>query len=268
MLALTTALRSVTGAYRRGNQDAVGCSDDYAFVADGVGGNAGGDVASWTVTHRAMSSLATLRRPLGEARLRAVLADANAELGLRVGREPALTGMATTFTGLFCGTRSVRVAHIGDSRAHLLRGGRLRRITDDHTLVQMLVDSGHLTAEQAAHHPQRNIITRSLSGRPVDAGGIEVRTVRTAPGDRWLLASDGLTDYVPPGDVAELVARGGPEEAADALVSRALELDARDNVSVLVCDVVEVGGGARPRPYRYDGSAAAPGLGTVIDLSR
>lgn len=268
MLTLTTGLRSVTGAHRATNQDALGCSDDYAFVADGVGGNAGGDVASWTVTHRAMATMATQRRPLGETRLRAVLADANAELGLRVAREPALTGMATTFTGVFCGARSVRVAHIGDSRAHLLRGGVLTRVTDDHSLVQMLVDAGHLTPQEAARHPQRNIITRSLSGRVIDAAGIDVRTVVAAPGDRWLLASDGLTDHVPHAELAALVRLGEPQDAADALVERALKLDARDNVSVAVCEVTEVLARPRPRPHRYAGSAATEELGVVGDLSR
>jgi len=268
VIALATGMRSVAGAHRRSNQDSVGCSDDYAFVADGVGGHAGGDVASWTVAHRAMSVLATSRRPLGEARLRAVLADANAELGLRSRSDPLLAGMATTFTGVFTSGRSIRLVHIGDSRAHLLRDGQLRRVSVDHSLVQMLVDAGHLTPEQAAVHPQRNIITRSLAGHLADPAGLAVHTIRTAPGDRWMLCSDGLTDYVPHGQIADLVRHGDPAQAARALVDVALELDARDNISAVVSDVVEVAPGPRPRPYRYGGAAAAPELGEVVDLSR
>ena len=267
-LSLVTAMRSVTGPHRASNQDSLGCSDDYVFVADGVGGHAGGDVASWTVTHRLMSSLATARSSDFDAdQLRVAIAEANAEINLRVQREPGLRGMATTFTGLFCTEGAVRIAHIGDSRAFMVRDGEGRRMTRDDSLVQMLVESGAIEAEEADHHPHRNVILRSLAGSLADTDGMTLLTVPVRAGDRWLVASDGLTDYVTERAVLDLLGRGTPDEAADALVAAAVGADSRDNISVAVSDVVD-GPAPTGRPYRYLGAAAAEGTGRAGDLSR
>ncbi|HEY3436310.1 MAG TPA: protein phosphatase 2C domain-containing protein [Actinotalea sp.] len=268
-LRLTTAMRSVTGPHRASNQDSLGCSDDYVFVADGVGGNVGGDVASWTVTHRLMSALATRHaRDLDTDELRVAIAQANAELGLRVQREPALSGMATTFTGLFCSEGAVRIAHIGDSRAFLVRDGVGRRMTRDDSLVQLLVDAGVIEPEQADHHPNRNVILRSLAGSLADTDGMTLLSVPAQVGDRWLVASDGLTDYVDEPQVLEMLASApSPEDACEALVAAALEADSRDNISVAVSDVVD-SADPQARPYRYLGAAASDDQGSVGDLSR
>lgn len=267
-LSLVTALRSATGAHRAQNQDSAGCSTGYAFVADGVGGNAGGDVASWTVTHRLMSTLRTAPTArFADDELRTALAVANADLALRTRREPDLTGMATTFSGVFCGTDGVRVLHVGDSRGYLLRDGAGRRVTHDDSFVQLLVDSGMLDPAEAAHHPRRNVILHCLSGDVADAAHVTLLQVDARPGDRWLLATDGLTDYVPEEEVLALLALDtGPEDVAEALVAAALHADAWDNVTVAVADVVDGVPGGR-RPYRVAGAAADPGRGEVLDLS-
>ncbi|WP_051480360.1 PP2C family serine/threonine-protein phosphatase [Cellulomonas sp. KRMCY2] len=265
-------MRSVTGPYRSANQDSVGCSSEYVFVADGVGGHAGGDVASWTVTHRLMSLLA----PVGSGALdveglRTAIARANADLALRVQREPSLAGMATTFTGVFCADNVVRVAHIGDSRAYLVRDGQGRQVTRDDSLVQMLLDSGAISDAEADHHLHRNVIVRSLAGAPDDAHDVTVLIVPAQVGDRWLVASDGLTDYVPETEIlAALITAPGPDAAADALIAAATAADSRDNISVAVSDVVscEEGGSPDARPYRYLGAAASPESVVVGDLSR
>ena len=190
-------MRSTTGPHRNDNQDSIGCSTDYVFVADGVGGHIGGDVASWTVAHRLMAGLApTAARTLSDDELRELVGVANAELRLRSDREPALTGMSTTFTGLFCTDDAVRIVHIGDSRAYLVRGGHGRRMTRDDSLVQMLVDSGAIDGADAPYHPQRNIILHSLAGDSADAAALTILTVPAVVGDRWLVCSDGLSDYV------------------------------------------------------------------------
>lgn len=269
MARLVTAARSVTGPHRSDNQDSVGCGPRFAFVADGVGGHAGGDVASWTVTHRLMAALGTrdLAR-LGADDLRELVAVANADLALRVGQEPALRGMATTFTGLFCAEDEVRVAHIGDSRAYLVRDGEGRRVTRDDSLVQALVDQGVIDPRDAREHPHRNVILRSLSGDRADAAGVSVVDVDAAPGDRWLLASDGLTDYVPEEQLLALLAGAAtPDDAADALLRAALDADAHDNVSVAVCDV-ESGEPAPDDRPRYLGAAADASQGYVGTLAR
>lgn len=238
-LTLVTAMRSVTGPHRPSNQDSVGCSDGVAFVADGVGGHVGGEVASGTVTHRLMSVLASRDvRTVEPEQLRELIGLANADLAVRARREPELAGMATTFTGLFCGDRTVRVAHIGDSRAYLVRHGEGWRVTRDDSLVQMLVDQGAIGAAEAEHHPRRNVIVRSLSGAVDDAADVTLLTLPAEPGDRWLLASDGLTDYVPESVIVGHLLEQPPEAAADRLVQAALDADSMDNITVAVCDVV------------------------------
>lgn len=268
-LSLVTAMRSVAGPHRSDNQDSLGCSTDYVFVADGVGGHVGGDVASWTVAHRLMASLAPITtRTLSEDELRTLVAVANAELRLRGNREPALAGMSTTFTGLFCADDYVRIVHVGDSRAYLVRDGVGRRMTRDDSLVQMLLDSGAIDDAEAPHHPHRNIILHSLGGDTDDAAALTVLAVPAQLGDRWLVCSDGLTDYVDEEVFLPLVASAeNPEAATDALVAAATEADSRDNVSVAVAEVVAAAD-STDRPYRFAGAAASQDKGTVGDLSR
>ena len=268
-LVLETAMRSVTGPHRENNQDSVGAGAGFAFVADGVGGHVGGDVASWTLTHRLIATLTTSwRRTLDVDALRGVLADANADIALRVGRDPALRGMATTFTGLFCSETAIRIAHIGDSRALMVRDGEGRRMTRDDSLVQMLLDAGTITEADADHHPNRNVILRSFSGALTDAGELTVLSGPAPVGDRWLVASDGLTDYVPQDEViALLVAARSPQDAADALLQAAVDADSGDNISLAVSDVIE--GPAEQDRGRVDmlGAAADEHQGYVGDLT-
>jgi protein phosphatase len=266
-LSLVTAMRSVTGPHRSRNEDSAGAAPAYAFVADGVGGHAGGDVASWTVAHRVMAALATAGTPqLGADELRAAVAVANADLARRVRSEPELEGMATTFTGVFCGRDAVRVVHIGDSRAYLLRDGDARRVTRDDSLVQLLLEAGVIDPSEAPQHPRRNVILHCLAGDSADPAHVTVLEVDARPGDRWLMATDGLTDYLPEERVLELLGSdGGPDEAADALVEAAIDADAWDNVSVVVADVVAADGSASTRDAVLGGAAADASRGVVLD---
>lgn len=268
-LALETAMRSVAGPHRSANQDSVGAGAGFVFVADGVGGHVGGDVASWTLTHRLIATLTTSwRRTLDVEALRGVLADANADIALRVDREPALRGMATTFTGLFCSETAIRIAHIGDSRALMVRDGQGRRMTRDDSLVQMLVDAGTISEADADHHPNRNVILRSFSGALTDAGELTVLSVPARVGDRWLVASDGLTDYVPQDEViAILVSARDPQDAAEALLRAAVDADSNDNISLAVSDVVERPGEQDRRRVDVLGAAADERQGYVGDLT-
>jgi protein phosphatase len=266
-LSLVTAMRSVTGPHRSRNEDSAGAAPAYAFVADGVGGHAGGDVASWTVAHRVMAALAAADAPqLGADELRAAVAVANADLARRVRSEPELEGMATTFTGVFCGQDAVRVVHIGDSRAYLLRDGDARRVTRDDSLVQLLLEAGVIEASEAPQHPRRNVILHCLAGDSADAAHVTVLEVDAQAGDRWLMATDGLTDYLPEERVLALLGSGGgPDEAADALVEAAMDADAWDNVSVVVADVVAADGSTSTRDAVLGGAAADASRGVVLD---
>ncbi|MFF1528514.1 PP2C family protein-serine/threonine phosphatase [Cellulomonas sp. NPDC058312] len=268
-LTLVTALRSVTGAHRAGNEDSAACAPGFALVADGVGGHAGGDVASGTVAHRLVAAVDEPGhdRP-GAAELRAAVEAANDELAQRARSQPELAGMATTLTGIFCADDAVRLVHVGDSRAYRWRDGHGRRVSRDDSLVQMLVEEGVIAPADAARHPRRNVILHCLAGDAADPAHVTVADVDARPGDRWLLATDGLTDYVPEHHVLALLgAAGSPEEAAEALVRTALDADAWDNVSVVVADVVEADPDTHPAGHaaRVAGAAARDAGGEALD---
>lgn len=220
-------------------------------MADGVGGGPSGDLASAALVHRLVAEGAMIPDP---ETLVVRIREANWDLRAHVERDPELRGMATTFTGLFLGaTGDLLVAHTGDSRAYLLRGGWFTRETRDDSYVQALVDHGLLAPEAAASHPRRNIITASLGGGENDT--ISVQERQPAAGDRWLLCSDGLTDYVPEVDIVDLL-REAPTaaDAAADIVALALEAGTRDNVTAVVCDIVDEEA-ADAKPVFY-GSAA------------
>lgn len=252
---LRVAAASETGAYRAVNQDAAFTAPWGVAVADGVGGGPAGDLASAALVHR----LAAGRGDVMDAEhLAASIRAANWDLRAHVERDPTLDGMATTFTGIFVSRAgTLLLAHAGDSRAYLLRDGVFSQQTRDDSLVQALVDQGLMTAEDAANSPRRNLITASLSGGEGDSVTVAVHA--QVPGDRWMLCSDGLSDYVPRADIHSLLAtHSDPAEAARRCVELALEAGTRDNVTVVVCDVTDEGDqvGTATQTTFY-GSAAA-----------
>ncbi len=251
-----TAIRSVAGPYRSGNQDSAVTTSRLVLIADGVGGNAGGDVASRTVTRRMVEAVGARDvAALDAAALRALVADANVALRRRAATDPLLSRMATTLTGLFCGDGVVRVVHVGDSRAYRLHAGTGELVTRDDSLVQRLVDAGAISEDDATTHPQRHVILRSLAGDDDDAAGVTLLEVPATVGDRWVVCSDGLSDALRADAIATLAARGTPEEAADTLLAAASAADARDNVTLVVCDVVQAPPGT-PDRARWLGAAA------------
>jgi len=234
-LRLRAAAATDIGPHRSVNQDAAFTAPWGAAVADGVGGGPAGDVASSTFVHRLAAGRVVA---LDADHLAESIRTANWDLRAHVERDPALNGMATTFTGLFA-TRTgiLLLAHTGDSRAYLVRGGVLTQQTRDDSYVQALVDRGVVSAAEAASHPRRNLITASLSGAERDAA--VVVEYRALEGDRWMLCSDGLTDYVPDAEFAELLrVDRTADDAAAACVALALDAGTRDNVTVVVCDIV------------------------------
>lgn len=230
---LRAAAASDTGAHRPVNQDAAFTAAWGSAVADGVGGGPAGDLASAAFVHRlAAGRSGTVDPETLEVSVRA----ANWDLRAHVERDPRLHGMATTFTGVFLSDRdTLLLAHAGDSRAYLWRSGALVQQTRDDSYVQALVDRGLVAAQDAPSHPRRNLITASLSGAERD--NVVVIEHAALSGDRWVLCSDGLSDYVPHAAIAEVVGRGDAESAATAAVTLALEAGTRDNVTVVVCDV-------------------------------
>lgn len=238
MVAFRYAARSDIGLRRKNNQDSAYAGINLLVVADGMGGYAGGDVASSLV----ISELAALDNdaPGADAlqELERAIHTAADAIRERVGDEPDLANMGTTVTAILRHGRRLALAHIGDSRAYLLRDGELTQITTDHTFVQRLVDEGRITPDEAAHHPQRNIVTRVIGD--VDAPEDVDTSVREAvPGDRWLLCSDGLAGPVSAPTIAETLTRvSDPAECADKLIDLALRAGGADNITCIVADVV------------------------------
>ena len=228
------------GKVRQNNEDAllVGDGEDETLfvVADGIGGFEAGEVAS----SLAVEVLKELRP---DTSFRAAIAEANRRI-LAAGRtDEKLSGMGTTVVAIrFGGTQReplAEVAHVGDSRAYLVRGGEMNPITEDHSLVAELVRSGDLTRDQAAEHPQKNLITRAL-GADEDVA-VDTTVMPIEAGDRVLLCSDGLSDMVPEARISELLLDSpeDPERAARDLLAAALDAGGNDNITVIVVDVKE-----------------------------
>ncbi|MGC4857070.1 PP2C family protein-serine/threonine phosphatase [Micromonospora sp. DT4] len=240
---MTLKLRSVgtsdRGLIRSGNQDALHAGAWLVAVADGMGGMAAGDLAS-SLT---IDAVAPLDVETPEDALVAALQDgialATARIRQAVADDPERQGMGTTLTALlFARTGScLALAHVGDSRAYLFREGVLKQVTRDDTFVQMLVDQGVITADQASSHPRRAVVTQALQGEDVSPS---YATMVPRAGDRWLLCSDGLSNVVRPDTLAEVLA-AYPDRAACAgkLIDLALHAGGPDNVTVVVADVVE-----------------------------
>jgi serine/threonine protein phosphatase PrpC len=226
---------SHVGLVRDHNEDAAFAGPYLQLVADGVGGAAAGEVASATTTYVVSALAAADPDADGHELLAAAVARAHEELRRGTAEAPERAGMATTMTALLARADAVTLAHIGDSRAYLLRAGRLVRLSTDHTFVQMMLDEGRLSPEEAATHPYRNVVLNAVNGQ--DPPHPTVRPLDVRVGDRLLVCSDGLTDLVPDPSLAEILATADPDDAAADLVDAALREGGRDNVTCLVSDV-------------------------------
>jgi PPM family protein phosphatase len=247
--------RTDTGRQRRGNEDAFFARSPLFAVADGMGGAQAGEVAS----HMAVEVLEQgLPDGVGsiEERLRARVREANARILELAESDDQLAGMGTTLTAAYVGEDDLTVAHVGDSRLYRLRDGELERLTDDHSLVEELVRQGKLTPEEADEHPQRSIITRALGAEP----GVEAdsRTWPARADDVYLICSDGLTSMVPEAQVAQVI-QGAPSLAAAGrtLIDAANEAGGRDNITVVLFRLEEVGAAAPPAQATAEHVAAA-----------
>lgn len=249
MLALHYAARSDVGQVRQGNEDSGYADSRLLIVADGMGGHAGGELASATAV-ATLAEIADEQIGQGEAltRLAGAVESAGSTIGLVVSDSPELAGMGTTVTALYwlpdtAGAR-IAIVHVGDSRAYLLRDGDLSQITHDHTYVQTLVDAGRITEEEASTHPRRNLLMRALDGMQMAEPDLSVREARL--GDRYLLSSDGLHGLVSNEEIAEILGTREPTVCVTALVDLALSRGAPDNVTVVVAHVVEDTGSDSP----------------------
>jgi protein phosphatase len=263
-LTLRYAARSDRGLIRDGNQDSVYAGPRLLAVADGMGGMAAGDVAS-NITIAAMAPLD--EDVPGDAlvdALRSAVDTANQQLRDAVDANPALEGMGTTLTAMLFSGSKFGMVHVGDSRAYLLRQGEFVQVTKDDTYVQMLVDEGRISAEEASSHPQRSLLTRALDGRDIDP---EYSVRQAVPGDRYLLCSDGLTAVISAETIAESMREYvDPGQCVERLVQLALRGGGPDNITVIIVDVTD-GDIAEQRPLVGGAAARDRGMAQSVEGS-
>jgi protein phosphatase len=246
-MRVTAAAATDIGLVREGNEDSYLTEEPLFAVADGMGGHRGGEVAS----QLAVETLEKLFKQ-GAGDLPDQVQEANRVVFERSVVDEKVAGMGTTLTAALVEGDRVRVAHVGDSRAYLLRDGNLRLLTEDHTLVHRMVTEGEISQEEAETHPQRSVLTRALGVETVV--DVDDDTVQVRPGDRLLLCTDGLTSMVSEQAIEEVLrAVPDPQEAAQRLVQMANEGGGTDNTTVVVLDFSDDGAAARP-----NGKTAVP----------
>ena len=238
------------GRVRERNEDSVLADPPLFAVADGMGGHRGGAVASELALERVEELYKTGRASLGD-----MVRSANRAVFERSMADRAVTGMGTTLTAVTVDEDGVHLAHVGDSRAYLLRAGALRQLTDDHTLVNRMVQAGEITRGEADVHPHRNVLTRALGTEPdVD---VDVEDIPVIDGDRVVLCSDGLTGMVPEPQIqAILETTPNPQDAADRLIKAANRAGGIDNITVVVLVVREGLGSPDDEPVSTTSSKA------------
>ncbi|WP_229379186.1 Stp1/IreP family PP2C-type Ser/Thr phosphatase [Streptomyces sp. VRA16 Mangrove soil] len=241
-LSLRFAAGSHKGMIREGNEDSGYAGPRLLAIADGMGGQAAGEVASSEV----ISTIVALDDDVPGSDILTSLGTAvqraNDQLRMMVEEDPQLEGMGTTLTALLWTGQRLGLVHVGDSRAYLLRDGVLTQITQDHTWVQRLVDEGRITEEEATTHPQRSLLMRALGSGDHVEPDLSIREVRA--GDRYLICSDGLSGVVSHQTMEETLASyQGPQETVQDLIQLALRGGGPDNITVIVADVLDIDSG-------------------------
>ena len=242
--SLSCQYTSHIGLNRDGNEDAGLISSSLIAVADGMGGHAGGEVASSI----AINVLATLSSTLRSADLDSdsredlllnSIYDIDNELLAATAENDALSGMGTTLTALYLTEGAVQVLHVGDSRCYSWDAKKkvLRQISVDHTVMQELIDQGRLTHAEAQDHPQRSLLTQALVGD----SGVDplLQVVPASAGDKFLLCSDGLSSTLSDAEMNKIITSHKDEEVVGALLNATLDAGAPDNVTIIWATVVD-----------------------------
>jgi serine/threonine protein phosphatase PrpC len=260
-LSLDYAALSDVGRVRRNNEDSAYAGPHLLLLADGMGGAAAGEVASAAAVQviRKLDKPGITGQDMIEA-LAGAVHRANERLSELVEEDPEREGMGSTVTALLFDGQQLGLAHLGDSRAYRMRDGHLYQLSHDHTFVQSLVDEGRISKEEAFTHPHRNLILRVLDGRPDSDPDLEMLDVQA--GDRLLLCSDGLPDYVSDQVISTSMAEGTPDSVVVDLITHALEAGSNDNVTCVVADVVETAPSSGVQPQLVGAAAELAQGGT------
>ena len=230
---MAATLRTDIGKVRKQNEDAAWFDEkrDIYAVADGMGGHLAGEVAS-AMAIEAVQAMARSRRAPEIKAMGEMVAAAHERIFSHAQENPECTGMGTTLSVLWRWRSEAYIAQVGDSRIYRFRDQKLERITQDHSLVEELVQAGLITPEQARTHPRRNIITRALGTDGDNTPDILVTDAQK--GDLFLLCTDGLSGMVPDEEIEKILKEKALEEAADSLIEKALEAGGRDNVTLVL----------------------------------
>ncbi len=239
-LLLRAVARTDLGLRRETNEDESHAGSRLVAVADGVGGLPAGELAS-AAAIASLSPLDSEGAPEGDAlaALRSAVDAASGRIADMVAQNPELTGMGTTLTAMWLVGARIAMVHIGDSRGYLCRAGELTQLTRDDSYVQMLVDTGAITPEQARAHPQRSLVSQVLQAKPAQPA---YTMLRPDPGDRLLLCSDGLSDVVTDEQIGQVLRdHVDLDDCAAELIKLALAAGGPDNITVVIADVVPAG---------------------------
>ena len=229
-LAFKVFALSDLGLQREGNEDSGLVSSKLVAVADGMGGHAGGEIAS-SIAISALNS-----KHIDEDSLLTVTKEIDSTIVSRSKLEPNLAGMGTTLTALHINSDSVQLLHVGDSRCYAFAGGKLNQLSQDHTVMQELIDQGRITPDEAMNHPQRSLLTQALMGGSEIEPVIQIYPIKL--GDQFLLCSDGLTGVLSDFEIAKIIKKYSGQELVENLVSETKAKGAPDNVTVLWVEIV------------------------------
>lgn len=243
-VVLNTGNGTDVGRERSENQDYFGAYDgsphgDLWVICDGVGGAAGGRTASTMAVEAIRSTFQSGPHEDGISAILAAVAEANTAVYERAGEDRSLRGMATTAVMLVINHGRAAVAHVGDSRAYLIRDGQMIQLTKDHTLVQAMIDAGNITPDQAESHPESHVITRSVGSAEQVEVEIDAEDLAVQLGDRFVLCSDGLSGQVSDEIIQEVASELSPQRACRMLIKLANDAGGPDNITVQIIGVEE-----------------------------
>lgn len=241
-LFFATSARSAVGLQRKGNEDSALTSAQVIAVADGMGGHAAGEVASRIAITKLeeISAIITnieIDSDSAEDIFSNSLDTIDTQLKSESDENPQLSGMGTTLTSLFISGERITLLHIGDSRAYRLRGNSFEQLTQDHTVIQELLNQGAISQSDVATHPQRSVLTQVLMGEGISSAPLLILDGKA--GDRYLLCSDGLSSVLTEKEIKSILKGKDRQSTVDALIDATYINGAPDNVTVVIADLVE-----------------------------
>ena len=237
---MTSAARSAVGLIRNGNEDGALTHPYVIAVADGMGGHAGGEIASSIALRilaerTAIFTDSQMDQDSADDFFNATIDEIDSALKVASDDNPALSGLGTTLTAIFIRNNQAVLLHVGDSRAYRIRGTSIEQLSVDHTVMQELLKAGTITEADIAEHPQRSMLTQALMGSQTLSIGLHIFDLKE--NDRFILCSDGLSGVLSDKEIKSLVKSQKPEDAVKALVDATHINGAPDNVTVVVAEL-------------------------------